>query len=109
MAAAPRFAVAANSCESQIVVKAPTASCVRTVITTSGQCGCSGVTLVTSTGVALGGSISGSVTRVVDRLWSPAGRPVFDAFPSIEARQFATSTISIAIAPSGHAATHAGV
>ena len=68
MAAAPRWAVASNTCDSQIVVNAPTANCVSTVITTSGQCGCSGTTLVTSTGVALGGSVFGSVTRVVERL-----------------------------------------
>src|SRR5262245_37451118 len=108
-AAVPRCADAPNTWDNQIVVNAPTASCVSTVMTTSGQCGCSGTTLVTSTGVALGGRVFGSVTRVVDRLPSPSGRPVFDRLLSIDSRHLATFTISIVIAPSGHAFTHAGV
>ncbi len=49
-------------------MKAPTDICVSTVITTSGQCGCSGLTCVMSRGFAFGGSASGIVMRVVDRL-----------------------------------------
>jgi len=92
-----------------MVVNAPTANWVSTVITTSGQCGCSGTTFSTFTGVALGGNVFGSVTRVVDRLPSPFGRPAFDGLLSTASRHVATFTISIAIAPSGHAFTQAGV
>src|SRR6185503_1639643 len=107
---------APNSCSSQIVVKAPTDICVSTVITTSGQCGCSGLTCVMSRGLAFGGRLSGSVIRVVDTLESPTGRPV-DAAPRLGSGQAAaataerhssTFTISMAIAPSGHALTQAG-
>jgi hypothetical protein len=101
-----------SNCRSQIVAKAPTESCVSTVITTSGQCGCSGLTWVMSRGRAFGGN-AGSVTRVVDRLWSPPGTPGCGrragcVTAAIDARQSATLTISIWIAPSGQALTHAG-
>ena len=50
---------APSSCSSQIDANAPTDSCVSTVMTTSGQCGCSGFTCVMSRGLALGGRSRG--------------------------------------------------
>ena len=44
-------------------------------MTTSGQCGSAGVTCVASRGLAFGGKLAGSVTRVVDRLPSATGTP----------------------------------
>ena len=55
-AATPRRVAAPNNCSSQIVTNAPTDSCVSTVIITSDQCACAGVTCVTPTGRASGGS-----------------------------------------------------
>src|SRR5688500_13260989 len=109
-AAISRCDDAPSSWSSQIVVNAPTDNCVSTVITTSGQCGCSGTTCVMSRGRAFGGSSIGSVIRVVERLSSPIGIPAGAAVTAaaIAARQSATLTISMAIAPSGQALTHAG-
>src|SRR5687768_15924159 len=106
MAATLSLPAAPNSCSSQIVANAPTDNCVSTVITTSGQCGHSGLTCVMSRGWALGGR-STPDTRVVDRLksWDGASARRGDA---MDARHSARFTISIVIAPSGHALTHAG-
>ncbi len=60
--------------------------------------------------MALGGSVFGSVTRVVDRLLIALGQTrCSTGLASIDSRHEATLTISIAIAPSGHALTQAGV
>src|SRR4029453_12118465 len=99
---------APSSCSSQTVVNAPTDICVSTVITTSGQCGCSGLTCVMSRGFAFGGRLSGSVIRVADRLESPTGRPLDSAAVATAVRHSSTFTISMAIAPSGQALTQAG-
>src|SRR2546426_4403089 len=48
---------------------------VKTVITTSGQCGCSGFTRFRSTFRVSGGRFFGRVMRVVERLSSAEGRP----------------------------------
>src|SRR5215471_10236530 len=66
---------APNNCKSQIEAKAPTESWVRTVITTSGQCGCSGLTRQKSAFFVSEGSFSGSVRRVLERLSSADGNP----------------------------------
>src|SRR5688572_29519225 len=107
MAAIPRRVEMPSNCRSQMVANAPTDNCVSTVITTSGQCGCSGLTWVMSRARAFGGS-AGSVIRVVDRLSSPLGTPAGCETAATDARQSATFTNSIWMAPSGHALTQAG-
>jgi len=86
MAAAPRWVPAPNSCSSQMVAKAPTDSCVSTVMITSGQCASAGTTCVTPRGLVFGGRLAGSVTRVVEMLPSPVGVPAGAAKASTAAR-----------------------
>ncbi len=64
-----------NRSSSQIVVNVPTESCVSTVITTSGKCGCSGLTRFKSAFCIFGGKFSGNVTRVEEMLSSAEGSP----------------------------------
>ena len=75
---------------------------------TSGQCGSAGTTCVASRGLAFGGRLAGSVMRVVERLPSAAGTPAGVAKASTAARHWPVLTISIWMAPSGHALTQAG-
>ena len=74
---APMFRCVAfpNSSSSQIVVNVPTESCVSTVITTSGKCGCSGLTRFKSALCMFGGNFSGKVRRVEEILSSADGSP----------------------------------
>ena len=59
-----------------MVANAPTDSCVSTVITTSGQCACSGRDVREVDAAARSAAdCAGSVTRVVERLPSPTGTP----------------------------------
>ena len=84
------------TCKAQIDVKAPAESCVSTVMNTSGQCGGSASTCLRATAAEPGGSAGGSVTRVDERLPSPAGTPDSAASgAAAAARHAATSTISI--------------
>src|SRR5215472_17868718 len=95
-----------SNCKSQMVKNAPTDNWVRTVITTSGQCGDSGRTRHESAFFISGGSLDGSVIRVVEILSSAEGKP--GAFAALEYSflHSSTFTISTRIAPSGHAFTH---
>ena len=77
------------------MTNAPTESCVSTVIITSDQCACAGVTCVTPTGRASGGSCAGMVTRVVEMLPSATGTPSPPTLAANPARHSSILMISI--------------
>ena len=99
---------APSSCSSQIAANAPTESWVKTVIATNGQCGCSGFTRQESAFLMSGGRFFGNVMRVVEMLSSADGRPGALALRAYSCFHSSVLTISMRIALSGHALTHAG-
>src|SRR5215472_4629696 len=107
-AATPKRADPPNNCKNQIATNAPTESWVRTVMMTSGQCGDSGLTRQKSAFLRSGGSFFGRVIRVVEMLSSAEGSPGAFALREYSVLHSAVLTISIRIAPSGQAFTHAG-
>src|SRR5213593_3204342 len=107
-AATSKRVVFPNNCSSQMVTKAPTESCVSTVIATRGQFGSSGLTRKKSAFRVSGGKLWGRVMRVEEILSSADGRPGALAFTAYSRFHSAMFTISMRMAVSGQALTHAG-
>ena len=107
-AATPKRVVFPNNCSSQMVTKAPTESWVSTVMATRGQCGSSGLTRKKSAFRVSGGKLWGRVMRVEEILSSADGRPGALAFTAYSRFHSAMFTISMRMAVSGQALTHAG-